>query len=142
MKRHKNAASGRCAPALLPAIAARTGWGDSFQVGLGENIDIDRPDGNLSGPDAGGKSTEQRRLHYVDNTASVVVVNQATLESFRPDSAPTEIDNDFDKPTASIVSPQNIQNLGGSVLVTGTAYDDELDRVEMRIGFNGGGAGR
>lgn len=53
---------------------------------------------------------------------------------------PVAIDNDLDKPTVTIVSPTNGQSVGGSVLVTGTAFDDDaLDFVEMRIDLNGDG---
>ena len=55
-------------------------------------------------------------------------------------SVPVSIDNDLDKPMVTIVSPANAQSVGGAVLVTGTAYDDDaLDFVEMRVDLNGDG---
>ena len=50
------------------------------------------------------------------------------------------IDNDLDKPTISIISPSEGQNIGGTVLITGTAFDDDaLDHIEMKIDLNGDG---
>ncbi len=61
--------------------------------------------------------------------------NLATLSSYY-----LFIDNDLDKPTVNIVSPTNGQNIGGSVLVTGTAFDDDaVHHVEMQIDLNGDG---
>ncbi|MFW5783359.1 MAG: Ig-like domain-containing protein, partial [Spirochaetota bacterium] len=80
-----------------------------------------------------------RRIAEGDSVAGAVI-DTATLESVSMDAVPTSIDNDLDKPTVSFVSPQNGQTVGGSVLVTGTAFDDDgLDRVEMRIDLNGDG---
>jgi hypothetical protein len=55
-------------------------------------------------------------------------------------SIPIQIDNDLDKPTVSFVAPNNGQNIGGSVLVTGTAFDDDgVKNVRMRLDLNGDG---
>ena len=35
------------------------------------------------------------------------------------------IDNDMDKPTVNVITPSDGQNIGGSVLVSGTAFDDD-----------------
>ena len=50
------------------------------------------------------------------------------------------IDNDMDKPTVGIIAPADGQNIGGSTLVTGTAFDDDaVYRVEMQIDLNNDG---
>jgi len=50
------------------------------------------------------------------------------------------IDNDLDKPTVTVISPSDGQNLGGSVLVSGTAFDDDLvHHVEMQLELNADG---
>ncbi len=50
------------------------------------------------------------------------------------------IDNDTDKPTVNIVSPPDGESLGGAVLVTGTAFDDDaVFRIEMQADVNGDG---
>jgi hypothetical protein len=47
------------------------------------------------------------------------------------------IDNNLDKPTVNVISPLDGQNLGGSVLVSGTAFDDDaVHHVEMRLDLN------
>ena len=64
----------------------------------------------------------------------------AEIQAIYLDSVPISIDNDLDKPSVTIVSPNNGQNIGGSVLVTGTAYDDDgILAVQMRIDLNGDG---
>ncbi|MFW5688666.1 MAG: Ig-like domain-containing protein, partial [Spirochaetota bacterium] len=69
-----------------------------------------------------------------------VQITAAEIESALLVAVPVEVDNDLDKPSVSIVSPQNGQNLGGSALLTGTAFDDDgLERVELRIDLNGDG---
>jgi large repetitive protein len=48
------------------------------------------------------------------------------------------IDNNLDKPTVTVISPFEGQNLGGPVLVSGTAYDDDsLYGVYMQMDVNG-----
>ncbi len=50
------------------------------------------------------------------------------------------IDNDLDKPTVSIASPPDGQSVGGAVLVTGTAFDDDaVFRIEMQADINNDG---
>ncbi|MBN1648626.1 MAG: hypothetical protein JW874_11395 [Spirochaetales bacterium] len=50
------------------------------------------------------------------------------------------IDNDLDKPSVNIVSPSEGKILGGSVLITGTAFDDDMvHHVEMQMDINGDG---
>jgi hypothetical protein len=50
------------------------------------------------------------------------------------------IDNDLDKPTVTIISPSEGQNIGGSLLVSGTAFDDDaVDHVEMQLDLNADG---
>lgn len=62
------------------------------------------------------------------------------IEAIEMTSVPFSIDNDKDKPTVSIVAPNNGQNIGGSIIVTGTAYDDDgVDEVQMRLDLNGDG---
>ncbi len=48
------------------------------------------------------------------------------------------IDNALDRPTVNIITPSNNSNLGGSVLVSGTSYDDdgEVYQVFMQIDVN------
>ncbi|MCK4514803.1 MAG: hypothetical protein KAU31_06065, partial [Spirochaetaceae bacterium] len=67
-------------------------------------------------------------------------ITAAEIAAIAMDSIPISIDNDLDKPSVTFVSPNNGQNIGGSILVTGTAYDDDgIDRVEMRLDLNGDG---
>ncbi len=50
------------------------------------------------------------------------------------------IDNDMDKPTSNIISPPEGKNIGGPVLITGTAFDDDMvHSVRMKIDINGDG---
>ncbi|MBN1699945.1 MAG: Ig-like domain repeat protein [Spirochaetales bacterium] len=50
------------------------------------------------------------------------------------------IDNDMDKPNVTILSPQEGANIGGSTLVTGTAFDDDsLYGVYMSIDLDNDG---
>jgi hypothetical protein len=50
------------------------------------------------------------------------------------------IDNDMDKPTVSVTTPSDGQNIGGSVLVSGTAFDDDaVQKVEMRLDLDNDG---
>ena len=50
------------------------------------------------------------------------------------------IDNDMDKPTVGIIAPSDGQNIGGSTLVTGTAFDDDaVYEVEMQLDLNNDG---
>ncbi len=48
------------------------------------------------------------------------------------------IDNALDRPTVNIIAPSNNANLGGSVIVSGTSYDDdgEVYGVYMQIDVN------
>jgi hypothetical protein len=48
------------------------------------------------------------------------------------------IDNALDSPTVTIISPQNNASLGGSVIVSGTSYDDDgpVKKVYMQIDVN------
>ena len=50
------------------------------------------------------------------------------------------IDNDLDKPTVTIISPTAGQQVGGPLLVTGTAFDDDaVDEVRMQLDLDGDG---
>jgi hypothetical protein len=51
------------------------------------------------------------------------------------------IDQELDKPTVNIISPPaGTTSVGGPLLISGTALDDDgLDRVEMQINVNGDG---
>jgi hypothetical protein len=51
------------------------------------------------------------------------------------------IDQELDKPSVNIISPPaGTTNVGGPLLISGTALDDDgLDRVEMQINVNGDG---
>ena len=81
-------------------------------------------------PVSGVAIAEEEVTNAPDDTPAGVVL----------ESVPVSIDNDLDKPTVTIVAPTNGQSVGGSVLVTGTAFDDDaLDLVEMRIDLNGDG---
>jgi hypothetical protein len=52
------------------------------------------------------------------------------------------IDQELDKPTVNIINPPaGTTSVGGPLLISGTALDDDgLDRVEMQINVNGDGA--
>ena len=50
------------------------------------------------------------------------------------------INPDTDKPIVNITSPDNNSTLGGSIMIVGSATDDDaVDSVEVRIDFNGDG---
>ena len=50
------------------------------------------------------------------------------------------IDPDTDKPLVNLTSPASDSTLGGSIMIVGSATDDDaVDSVEMRIDFNGDG---
>ncbi|MBN2735333.1 MAG: hypothetical protein JXR70_00025 [Spirochaetales bacterium] len=50
------------------------------------------------------------------------------------------VDSDLDKPTINIIAPSNNQNIGGPVLITGTAFDDDaVHHVEIQMDVNGDG---
>lgn len=50
------------------------------------------------------------------------------------------IDNDLDKPSISIISPESGQTTGGAVLISGTSFDNnEVHHIEMAIDLNGDG---
>lgn len=69
-----------------------------------------------------------------------VTITEADIADIQMENVPFQIDNDLDKPTISVLTPNNGQNIGGSIMVTGTAYDDDgIDRVEMRLDLNGDG---
>ncbi len=80
-----------------------------------------------------------RRLSSGESVAGTTIT-EPDIELISMAKVPVSIDNDLDKPTVSIASPQNGQSVGGAVLVAGTAIDDDgLDRVEMRLDLNGDG---
>ncbi|MBN1524711.1 MAG: hypothetical protein JW904_09520 [Spirochaetales bacterium] len=71
----------------------------------------------------------------VQARATDVANNVTTLTTYY-----VYIDNDLDKPQVTIIAPSNGQNIGGPVLISGTAFDDDaVDHVEIQIDINGDG---
>lgn len=69
-----------------------------------------------------------------------VTITQQDITEIQMEAVPFTIDNDLDKPTISILTPNNGQNIGGSIMATGTAFDDDgVQSVEMRLDLNGDG---
>ena len=65
-------------------------------------------------------------------------ITKTEIESVLKPYIVAQIDNDLDKPSINIIAPANGQLIGGSAIVTGTAFDDDgVKEVWMRLDLNG-----